>query len=134
MTAALEPGPREPLPSVVNVANLVYALHSFAIVVALAGSTTIVFSFLGSLPSIAAVVLNYVKRGDARGTWAESHYRWQIRTFWYTLLWVCIAGVLFATLVGIIIAVPLFAAITLWVVYRIAKGWMRLRDRREMYV
>jgi uncharacterized membrane protein len=133
MAAASEPSPREPLPSVLTVANLVYALHSFAIVVALAGSTTVVLSFLGSVPSIAAVVLNYVKRSDARGTWAESHYRWQIRTFWYALLWVCVAGLLFVTVIGIPFAIALFAAITLWVIYRIAKGWMRLRDHREMY-
>ena len=83
--------------------------------------------------SIAAVILNYVKRSDARGTWAESHYRWQIRTFWYTLLWLCLAGLLFVTLIGVPFAIAIFGAITLWVVYRIAKGWMRLRDHRAMY-
>lgn len=132
-TALPEPAARDPLPSVVTVANLVYALHSFAIVVALVGTATVVGSFLGSLPSIAAVVLNYVKRSDARGTWAESHYRWQIRTFWFTALWVAIAALLFATLIGIPIAFALFGAITLWVVYRIVKGWMRLRDQLPMY-
>lgn len=75
MSALPEPDPREPLPSVVSVANLVYALHSFAIVVALVGTATVVGSFIGSVPSIAAVILNYVKRSDARGSWAESHYR-----------------------------------------------------------
>ena len=69
----------EPLPSVLTVAHLVYALHAFAIVVGIAGAATVIVSFVGSLPSIVAVILNYVKRGDARGTWVASHYRWQIR-------------------------------------------------------
>ncbi len=124
---------REPLPSVVTVANLVYALHTFAIVVGLAGTATVVGSFVGSIPSIVAVVFNYVKRGDARGTWAESHYRWQIRTFWFAIFWVLVAGVLFVTLIGIPIAMGILVAVTLWLVYRIARGWLRLRDRRPMY-
>ena len=134
MSTALPEPTREPLPSVIGIANLVYALHSFAIVVALVGTATVIGSFLGSVPSIAAVILNYVKRSDARGSWAESHYRWQIRTFWFAALWVGVAALLFVTLVGIPIAFALFGGITLWVIYRIAKGWMRLRDRREMYV
>ena len=132
MTAAL-PEPNEPLPSVLSIATLVYALHSFAIVVALAGSATVIGSFVGSVPSIAAVILNYVKRSDARGTWAESHYRWQIRTFWAAVLWFGIGWVLFVTLLGIPIAFAIFGALTLWVIYRIAKGWMRLVDHRPMY-
>jgi uncharacterized membrane protein len=124
----------EPLPSVVTIANVVYALHAFAIVVGIAGAATVLGSFVGSIPSILAVVLNYVKRGDARGTWAESHYRWQIRTFWFAILWVVIAGILFVTLIGIPIAVGILVAVTLWLMYRIARGWLRLRDRRPMYV
>ena len=133
MSALPEPDTSEPLPSVITVANLVYALHSFAIVVALVGTATVVGSFIGSVPSIAAVILNYVKRSDARGTWVESHYRWQIRTFWFAVLWVGIAALLFVTLIGIPVAFGIFAAITLWVIYRIVKGWMRLRDHRPMY-
>ena len=134
MSAALpEPDRREPPPAVLSIATLVYALHSFAIVVALVGTATVIGSFIGSVPSIAAVILNYVKRGDARGTWVESHYRWQIRTFWFAVLWVALGGLLFVTLVGIPIAFAIFAAITLWVIYRIAKGWMRLNEHRPMY-
>ena len=94
-------GATEPLPSAITVANVVYALHTLAIVVGVAGSATIVGSFVGSVPSIIAVILNYVKRGDARGTWLDSHYRWQIRTFWFALLWFVIAWVLIFTIVGI---------------------------------
>src|SRR5512134_3185350 len=95
------PAAREPLPSVLTVANVVYALHAFAIVVGLAGTATVVGSFVGSVPSIVAVILNYIKRGDARGTWVESHYRWQIRTFWFAILWVLVAAILFVTVIGI---------------------------------
>ncbi|CAG0987213.1 hypothetical protein MYXO_02195 [Myxococcaceae bacterium] len=129
-----EPSDREPLPSVVTVANVVYALHAFAIVVGIAGTATVVGSFVGSIPSIFAVILNYLKRGDARGTWAESHYRWQIRTFWFAIFWVILAAILFFTLVGIPLSFAILLAVTVWLVYRIGRGWLRLRDRRPMYV
>jgi uncharacterized membrane protein len=124
----------EPLPSVVTVAHIVYALHTFAIVVGVAGSATVVGSFIGSVPSIVAVIMNYVKRGDARGTWAESHYRWQIRTFWFALLWFVIAWALIVTLLGAVVGIPILAVVTVWLIYRIVRGWLRLRDRRPMYV
>ncbi|RIL04751.1 MAG: hypothetical protein DCC71_12945 [Proteobacteria bacterium] len=123
----------EPLPSVLTVANLVYALHAFAIVVGIAGAATVIGSFVMSLPSIAAVVLNYVKRSDARGTWVESHYRWQIRTFWFSIVWVVIASILFVTVIGIPLAFAILGFVTLWLAYRIGKGWLRLRDHRPMY-
>jgi uncharacterized membrane protein len=124
----------EPLPSAVTVAHVVYALHTLAIVVGVAGAATIVGSFVGSVPSIIAVILNYVKRGDARGTWVESHYRWQIRTFWFALLWFVIGWVLIFTIVGIVIGWPILVVLTAWLIYRIARGWLALRDRRPMYV
>ena len=117
-----------------TVANVVYALHTLAIVVGVLGSATVVGSFVGSVPSILAVILNYAKRGEARGTWLESHYRWQIRTFWFAIGWVLAAAFLTVTLIGIPIAVVILVAITAWLVYRIARGWLRLRDRRPMYV
>jgi len=133
--ATMDPqGTTEPLPSVLTVANVVYALHTLAIVVGVAGAATIVGSFVGSVPSIIAVILNYVKRGDARGTWVDSHYRWQIRTFWFALLWFVIGWVLIFTVVGVVVGVPILAALTVWLIYRIARGWLRLRDRRPMYV
>jgi uncharacterized membrane protein len=134
MTALEQQGGAQPLPSVVTVAHVVYALHAFAIVVGIAGTATVVGSFIGSVPSIVAVILNYVKRGDARGTWIESHYRWQIRTFWFALLWFLIAWLLILTVVGAIVGVPVLIALTIWLVYRIARGWLRLNDRRPMYV
>ena len=124
---------REPLPSVLTVAHLVYALHTIAIVVGIIGAATVVGSFLGSLPSIAAVILNYVKRGDARGTWVDAHYRWQIRTFWYALLWALLGWALTITIIGAVVGVPILLALTLWLIYRIGRGWLRLRDRQPMY-
>jgi uncharacterized membrane protein len=134
MTAApTASGADAPLPSVVIVANLVYALHTFAIVAGVIGTATVVGSFVGSIPSILAVILNYVKRSDARGTWAESHYRWQIRTFWFTLLWIVVAVALLPTIVFIPIAIGIAVTISVWVIYRIGKGWLRLRDHKPMY-
>ena len=120
--------------SVLSIANGVYALHAFAIVVGLAGSASVIGSFVGSLPSIVAVILNYVKRRDARGTWIESHFRWQIRTFWFAILWVVIAFLLTLTVVGIPIAIVILVGITIWLIYRIGRGWLRLSDGKEMYV
>jgi uncharacterized membrane protein len=125
--------PEPAQPSVVTIANIVYALHSLAIVIGIVGAATVVGSFVGSVPSIAAVVLNYVKRGDARGTWAESHYRWQIRTFWFALLWFCVGWLFIVTIIGAIVGIPILVALTVWLIYRIARGWMRLSDRRPMY-
>jgi uncharacterized membrane protein len=118
MSSPQGPAGPEPMPSVVTVANIVYALHAFAIVVGIAGSATVIGSFIGSVPSIVAVILNYVKRGDSRGTWAESHYRWQIRTFWFAVLWVIVAIVLIVTLVGAIFGFVVLGALTLWLIYR----------------
>jgi uncharacterized membrane protein len=126
-------GNSEPMPSVLSVGHLVYALHTLAIVVGIVGAATVIGSFVGSLPSIVAVILNYVKRGDARGTWIASHYRWQIRTFWFTLLWALIGWALVITIIGAVMGVPVLIALTLWLIYRIGRGWLRLRDRRPMY-
>jgi len=75
-----------------------------------------------------------LKRGGARGSWAASHYRWQIRTFWFALLWLIIAILLMLTLVGAPVGLVLLIALTLWLIYRIARGWLRLVDKQPMYV
>jgi uncharacterized membrane protein len=133
MAASHSQSTREPLPSVLTVAHLVYALHTVAIGIGIIGAATVVGSFIGSLPSIAAVIFNYVKRGDARGTWVDTHYRWQIRTFWYALLWALIGWALTITIIGAVVGVPILIALTLWLLYRIGRGWLRLRDRQPMY-
>jgi uncharacterized membrane protein len=116
-----------------NVANVVYALHASAILLGVVGAATVIGAFIWSFPSIFAVILNYATRSRARGTWLESHYRWQIRTFWFTLLWALIGWALVITIIGAVMGVPVLIALTLWLIYRIGRGWLRLRDRRPMY-
>jgi uncharacterized membrane protein len=94
---------RDRLDGLVRITHLIYALHGLAILAGLLGTATVLGSFVGGIPSIAAVILNYVKRSETRGTFLESHFRWQIRTFWYALLWVVLAILLVLTIVGIVI-------------------------------
>ncbi len=105
--------------------------------IGLTSPATVVGSFVFGLPSIAAVIMNYVRQSDARGTFLESHFRWQIRTFWFALLWIVVAGIVSAPLVlllglGVLTFFLAAAAIGLWVVYRVARGWLALRDGRTM--
>jgi uncharacterized membrane protein len=123
-----------PRDSLVTLTHVIYALHAASLVTGIIGAATVVGAFLTGWPSIIAVILNYAKRGDARGTWVDSHYRWQIRTFWFALLWFVIGWLFIFTFVGIVIGGPILAALTVWLIYRIARGWLRLRDRRPMYV
>src|SRR5207244_2727763 len=97
-----------------TVATVVYALQA-------AG-------FFVGITWIAAVIIDYVKKDDAAGTWLESHYRWQIRTFWWGLLWGVIGGILVLVFVGFLV----LAADAIWIIYRIAKGWLRLSENREV--
>lgn len=85
--------------------------------------------FLGGVPSVIGVIINYVKRGDVQGTWVASHFRWQIRTFWFGLLWGVIGAILVFAYVGVVI----LAVNTVWIIYRIVKGWLRLNDNQPMY-
>lgn len=115
--------------------QVIYGLHAFSILAGIFGTATVVGAFLTGWPSLIAVILNYVKRSDVRGTWLESHFVWQIRTFWYGMLWIALCG-LFVVLtlgVGILIAWLPAVAVGLWFIYRIARGWMRLRAGRPMY-
>ena len=112
--------------------HLIYALHAFAVFTAVVGSATIVFGFVASLPSIVAVILNYWKRGEVRGTWLESHFRWQIRTFWFALLWIVVSVLLFITIIGLPFALLLMGVAGLWVLYRVVRGWWTLGGRRSL--
>ena len=116
--------------------HAIYALHAFSLITGIFGAATVIGAFLIGWPSIIAVILNYVKRGEVCGTWLESHFRWQIRTFWFGLLWVslCLLFVAATLGIGILIAwVPLLA-VSLWFIYRIARGWLSLNGRRPMYI
>jgi len=122
-----------PAPSLITVAHAVYALHSLSILIGVSSAATVIGAFVFGLPSIVAVIINYVKRSEARSTFLESHFRWQIRTFWFALLWCVIGGALFITLVGIPVALTIFLAAGIWAIYRVVRGWLALRDRRAMY-
>lgn len=113
----------------------IYALHALSLLTGILGAATIVGAFLIGWPSIIAVIFNYVKRSEVRGTWLESHFLWQIRTFWYGLLWVslCIIFVVLTLGIGLIVVWLPIAIVSLWFVYRVARGWIALRDGRPMY-
>jgi len=118
-----------------NWTQAIYGLHALSLLTGILGAATIVGAFLIGWPSIIAVILNYVKRSEVRGTWLESHFRWQIRTFWYGLLWValCIIFVVMTLGIGLLIVWVPIGIVSLWFVYRIARGWLALRDGRPMY-
>ena len=124
-----------PSGSLVTWTQAIYALHAFSLLTGILGAATVFGAFLTGWPSIIAVILNYVKRSEARGTWLESHFRWQIRTFWFGLLWICLcfAFVIMTFGLGLLIAWLPIAAISIWFIYRIAKGWLALSDGKPMY-
>ena len=121
-----------PRPSLVRLAHVIYALHALSLITGIITTATVVGAFLTGWPSLIAVILNYVKRGDVRGTWLDSHFRWQIRTFWFGLLWVglCFLFVVLTFGLGIIIAWIPLGIVGLWFIYRIVRGWLRLMDQR----
>ncbi|MBU0593996.1 MAG: hypothetical protein KKH74_09720 [Gammaproteobacteria bacterium] len=95
--------------------------------------TTVVYalqalSFFVGITAIVAIIINYVKIDDIRDTWLESHFRWQIRTFWFGLLWGMIGAITFVLIIGWFI----LAADAVWIIYRIVKGWLRLNDGKEI--
>jgi uncharacterized membrane protein len=121
--------PRE---SLVTLAHVIYGLHAFSALTGLLSPAMIVTAFLTGWPSIIAVILNYVKRSEVRGTWLDSHYSWQIRTFWYALLWLALGAVAFATVIGIPVAIVLWFATGVWVLYRIIRGWLALSSTKVL--
>jgi uncharacterized membrane protein len=120
----------------VRLTHLVYALHAFGLALGAFGAASIVGSFLFGWPSIIAVVINYVKRDEVRGTWLESHFTWQIRTFWYALAWSVLVAVvslpLTLILVGLVTWPVGMFALGVWAIYRITRGWLKLNDRQPM--
>lgn len=106
-------GPDEP--GLKRLATIVYALQAISFVA-------------GGLTLFAGVIVNYVRRDDVKGTWLESHFRWQIKTFWITLVW----SVVGAALVVFLIGWAVLTAVMLWLIYRIVKGWLYLSERRPL--
>ncbi|HLS16518.1 MAG TPA: hypothetical protein VK049_01630 [Paenalcaligenes sp.] len=114
--AALEQGiSQEKINSLRTITIIVYVLQALTYFTAITG--------------IIGLIINYVKRGDAQNTWLASHFRWQIRTFWFGLLWSLIGLVLVYFFVGLIVLL----VVGIWVIYRIVRGVLAAIDRKPMY-
>jgi uncharacterized membrane protein len=98
-----------------TVTGVVYGLH--------------LLSFVFGISFVAAVIVNYVKREDVRNTWLESHFRWQMRTFWFALGWIVLGALTSVILIGNVILLVCW----IWILYRAVKGLLRLNDGRPMY-
>jgi uncharacterized membrane protein len=120
--------------SLLSYTHVMYALHSLAVLIGVTTFHTIVGSFIGGIPSIVAVVMNYARRSATRGTYLESHFRWQLRTFWFAVLWACVSVLVMLTIIGIFAGLAGLGALTIWIIYRLVRGWLALRDKRPMYV
>lgn len=121
-----------PAQDLITLTHIIYALHAFSVLTGISSAAFVVTAFLTGWPSIIAVIINYVKRDNVRGTFLDSHFSRQIRTFWWSLLWVVIAGVLIATIIGMVIGIPLMVLVGLWIFYRIVRGWLALTGRKTM--
>jgi uncharacterized membrane protein len=103
------------LKSAKNVTTVIYALYAA--------------SFFLGITAIVAIIMNYVKKDDVRDSFLASHFRWQIRSFWYGLLWMILGGITLFIGVGFVV----LGVTYIWLIYRIVKGWLRLNDNRAMY-
>jgi uncharacterized membrane protein len=116
--------------------HIIYGLHALGLGLGAFGAASVVGSFLFGWPSIIAVILSYLERDKVRGTWLSSHVDWAIRTFWIALVWSL--AVLLLSLPLMLVAIG-FATLPLglfllgvWAIYRIARGWLRLKDGQAM--
>jgi uncharacterized membrane protein len=120
----------------VRTTHVVYALHALGLAIGAFGAASVIGSFVFGWPSIIAVIINYVKRGEARGTWLESHFDWQIRTFWIALAIAVVVVLVSLPLTLVVVgfatwAIGLFV-LGIWAIYRIARGWLALKDHHPM--
>jgi uncharacterized membrane protein len=124
--------------SLITYTHVIYALHTLAVVIGAAGAATIVGSFVGGIPSIVAVIMNFARRSAVRGTFLDSHFSWQIRTFFFALFWLIAIWALSLPLLVVLIGVATLwighVALGIWIIYRVVRGWTALSDRRPMYV
>jgi uncharacterized membrane protein len=124
--------------SLVSYTHAIYALHAASILIGVTSSVFIVTAFVFAIPSIIAVIMNYVRRSDVRRTYLDSHFSWQIRTFWWAvlwsaLIWIISAPLIFAFGLGIITGLAGMGLLGLWIIYRVVRGWLRLQSRQPMY-
>ncbi len=121
-----------PQDNLVRLTHVIYALHALSVMMGFIGSAFIITTFLTGWPSIIAVIINYIKRGNVYDTYLDSHFGWQIRTFWFALLWMTIAAILFITVIGIVLAYIIAVGAGIWISYRIIRGWIALNEGRSM--
>jgi uncharacterized membrane protein len=114
--------------------QVIYALHAFSVLTGVFGAASVIGAFLIGWPSIIAVILNYVKRAEVQGSWLESHFRWQIRTFWFSLMWVVIAIALGLTVIGLPLTIAILVGVTFWLIYRVVRGWLALNNQATIGV
>ncbi len=124
-------------PSLISYTHWMYALHALAAVIGISTAAFIATAFVFGIPSIIAVVMNYVKRNDARGTWLDSHFSWQLRTFWWAALWIVVISVISFPLIlllglGLVTMWIGISLVGLWILYRVVRGWLALKDRRAI--
>ena len=117
---ALVPHPQAAL---IQYTHWVYAMYALSLITGVA--------------MIVALIMNYLRQAETRGTWLETHFRWQIRTFWFSLLWIIVSSIVAAPLlllfgIGFVLGLFGFALVGLWFIYRIARGWLTLRELRPM--
>ena len=116
----------------VTTAHVMYALHAFSALSGVLSSAFVVTAFLSGWPSIIAIFINFYTRNKVRGTWLDSHWSWQLRTFWFALIWLIIAFFFAITIIGLVVAFPVIVFTGLWVLYRVVRGWLALKNRRAM--
>ena len=124
-----------PSQSLISTTLVVYALFAVAAIAGLVSAGLLSTPLLG-LIGLIALIIAYVKRGDAAGTWLQSHYRWLIRTFWFSMVWALLGWLVLVTLglilIGIPIAFGIWIAASVWVIYRIVRGYMLFKDSRPV--
>jgi len=135
--AGASAGGDTPLRGLIEYTHWIYALHALSVASALLTARGVAWRFVVGLPSVIAVVMNYARRSETRGTWLESHFRWQIRTFWFAWLWILLivlisTPLLLLAFLGVLTGLVGFGLVGLWVIYRIVRGWLTLRDQRPM--
>lgn len=113
-----------------------YALYAIAAIGGVISSGLVHFAPLVAIAGIVGVILAYVKRDDARGSWVESHCTWLIRTFWWSLLWsvivVAVGAVLMLVLIGFVLLPLGLAAVSIWVIYRVVRGYLAFKDSQPL--
>jgi uncharacterized membrane protein len=114
----------------VTLTYVIYLLHGASLAIGLYTTENLLGAFVFGWPSIIAVILNYLKRSEVAGTFLESHFRWQIRTFWFALLWLLLGLLLSMVVIGFL----LLAIMGLWAVYRIVRGLLALSGNKPLPV